>query len=82
MNDFEGPPNVTVTMPADAEAANGGQTREDDTDSVSVRQHHRMGGFRFFFLVVLVITALTSAMCFFKAVTFQYPTYPDPNLLS
>jgi len=67
LNDFEGPPNVTVTMPADAEAANGGQSREDDTDSVSVRQHHRMGGFRFFFLVVLVITALTSAMCFFKA---------------
>ena len=67
MNDFEGPPNVAVTMPADLEA-NGGQNREDDTDSVSVRTQHRMGGFKFFFVVVLVITALTSALCFFKAV--------------
>merc|ERR1712141_319987 len=66
LNDFEGPPNVAVTMPADAEA-NGGQNRDDDTDSVSVRTHHRMGGFKFFFVVVLVITALTSALCFFKA---------------
>jgi len=66
LNDFEGPPNVAVTMPADAEA-NGGQRREDDTDSVSIRPNHRMGGFKFFFVVVLVITALTSALCFFKA---------------
>jgi len=66
LNDFEGPPNVAVTMPADLEA-NGGQNREDDTDSVSVRTQHRMGGFKFFFVVVLVITALTSALCFFKA---------------
>merc|ERR1712026_460088 len=27
-----------------------------------------MGGFKFFFIVVIVVTALTSALCFFKAV--------------
>lgn len=64
--DFEGPPNVAVTMPIDAPAA---QNRDDsdDTDSVHIRTQNRMGGFKFFFIVVIVVTALTSALCFFKA---------------
>ena len=69
MADFEGPPNVAVTMPADAPAAHN-RDDSDDTDSVNIRVQNRMGGFKFFFSVVIVVTALTSALCFFKAVSF------------
>ena len=69
MNDFEGPPNVAVTMPADAPGAARASDDSDDTDSVNIRVHNRLGGFKFFFIVVIVITALTSALCFFKAVS-------------
>merc|ERR1739848_573679 len=38
----------------------------DETDS-AVRMHNRAGGFKFIFLVILVVTALTSGFCFFRA---------------
>lgn len=72
LNDFEGPPNVAVTIPSDTaqvpNSNNAGNDEyfSDETDS-AVRIHNRAGGFKFIFLVILVVTALTSGFCFFRA---------------
>ena len=76
LNDFEGPPNVAVTLPSDTaqvpitNIAGRDEEHSDETDS-AVRMHNRAGGFKFIFLVILVVTALTSGFCFFRAVRFD-----------
>ena len=76
LNDFEGPPNVAVTVPSDTaqvpitNIAGRDEEHSDETDS-AVRMHNRAGGFKFIFLVILVVTALTSGFCFFRAVRFD-----------
>lgn len=72
LNDFEGPPNVAVTVPSDTaqvpitNIAGRDEEHSYETD-VAVRLHNRAGGFKFIFLVILVVTALTSGFCFFRA---------------
>jgi len=75
LNEFEGPPNVAVTVPSDAVQVPisnivGGDedSNRDETDTLNaVRIHNRAGGFKFIFLIILVVTALTSGFCFFRA---------------
>jgi len=63
---------VAVTVPSDVVQVpisnNAEEDSQDETDSMSaVRIHNRMGGFKFIFLVILVVSALTSGFCFFRA---------------
>jgi len=72
LNDFEGPPNVAVTIPSDVVQVpisnNAEEDSQDETDTMSaVRIHNRVGGFKFIFLIILIITAVTSGFCFFRA---------------
>lgn len=75
LNEFEGPPNVAVTVPSDAvqvpisnNAGGDEDSSQDETDTLNaVRIHNRVGGFKFIFLIILVVTALTSGFCFFRA---------------
>jgi len=71
LNDFEGPLNVTVSVPQDAPTPNLEEDR-DETDTASVRIHNRMGGFRFIFVVIIVVTALASGFCFFRAMNVAH----------
>jgi len=68
LNEFEGPLNVAVSVPQDAPTP----VDEADASNASVRIHHKMGGFRFCFVVILVVTALTSGFCFFRAVNVAH----------
>merc|ERR1712018_551478 len=68
LNDFEGPLNVAVSVPPDAP----NPVDEADASTASVRIHDKMGGFRFCFVVILVVTALTSGFCFFRAVNVAH----------
>merc|ERR1712018_87050 len=68
LNDFEGPLNVAVSVPPDAP----NPVDEADASTASVRIHNKMGGFRFCFVVILVVTALSSGFCFFRAVNVAH----------
>lgn len=72
LNDIEGPLNVAVSVPQDAPTPIPVPVDEVDASSTSVRLHNKMGGFRFLFVVILVVTALTSGFCFFRAVNVAH----------
>merc|ERR1712242_520247 len=72
LNDIEGPLNVAVSVPQDAPTPIPVPVDEVDASSASVRLHNKMGGFRFCFVVILVVTALTSGFCFFRAVNVAH----------
>ena len=70
---------MAVTVPSDAVQVPisnivGGDedSNRDETDTLNaVRIHNRAGGYKFIFLIILVVTALTSGFCFFRAVSTQ-----------
>ena len=77
---------MTVTVAADAptsgsaHAGHRSANQDDDDSSLdesdsasAVRIHNKMGGFKFIFLIILIVTALTSGFCFFRAVNIQMP---------
>lgn len=74
--DFEGPPNVAVTIPCDAAPPLvTGRDSEDENsqdEADTVRIHNRMGGFKFVFLAILIVAALTSGFCFYRAVSYHF----------
>jgi len=63
LNEFEGPPNVAVTVPSDAVqvpiSTNVGgdeDSNRDETDTLNaVRIHNRAGGFKFIFLIIWLL---------------------------
>lgn len=70
MYDFEGPPNVAVTIPNEAQplpAMPEAEARAESAQDVNVRIHNKYGGFRFLFFAILIVAALTSGFCFFRA---------------